>query len=210
MNKVLKMFLNLTVIGALTGALLAVIFGVADPLIQANKEKELKESIFVVLPEAKDYRVMEKTVGKEKLTVYKGIDADGAPVGIAFKAEGNGFQGKIVTMVGLGLDYMRLKGIKVLEQIETPGLGNRIKEPAFEGQFKGVEIRPRIEYIKNRKPEKPNQIQAITGATISSDAVVKNLNNAIEKVLREFPAEDVLKDASPAPAQRSGKQGAAK
>lgn len=197
MNNVLKMFLNLTVIGALTGGILAAIFGVADPLIQANKEKELKESIFVVLPEAKDYRVMEKTIGKEKLTVYKGIDADGAPVGIAFKAEGNGFQGKIVTMVGLGLDYMKLKGIKVLEQLETPGLGNRIKEPAFEGQFKGVEIKPRIEYIKNRKPEKPNQIQAITGATISSDAVVKNLNNAIEKVLREFPVEEVLKPGNP-------------
>ncbi len=197
MNNVLKMFLNLTVIGALTGGILAAVFGVADPLIQANKEKELKESIFVVLPEAKDYRVMEKTVGKEKLTVYKGIDADGVPVGIAFKAEGNGFQGNIVTMVGLGLDYMKLKGIKVLEQLETPGLGNRIKEPAFEGQFKGLEVRPRIEYIKNRKPEKPNQIQAITGATISSDAVVKNLNNAIEKVLREFPAEEVLKEAAP-------------
>ncbi|MFQ5735233.1 MAG: RnfABCDGE type electron transport complex subunit G [Thermodesulfobacteriota bacterium] len=187
------MFLNLTLIGALAGGLLAAIYGVANPLIQANKEKELKESIFVVLPEARDYEVIEKTVGKETLTVYEGLDAEGEPVGIAFKAEGNGFQGKIVIMVGLGVDYLRLKGIKVLEQLETPGLGNRIGEPAFQDQFKGVEVRPRIEYIKNRKPQKPNQIQAITGATISSDSVVKNLNRAIDKFLKEFPAAEVLK-----------------
>ena len=197
MNKVLKMFLNLTVIGVLAGGLLAVIFSVADPLIQANKEKELKESIFVVLPEAKDYLVMEKTVGKQKLTLYKGIDGFGNAVGVAFKAEGSGFQGKIVTMVGLGLDYLQLKGIKVLEQLETPGLGNRISEDSFQGQFKGVEVKPRIEYIKNRKPEKPNQIQAITGATISSDAVVKHINKSVEMVLREFPIEEVLKKTAP-------------
>ena len=96
-------------------------------------------------------------------------------------------------MVGLSLDYLKLKGIKVLEQNETPGLGNRIKEPQFEDQFKGLEITPKVEYIKYRKPEKPNQIQAITGATISSDAVAKNINNAVAKVLKVFPQEEVIK-----------------
>ena len=51
------------------------------------------------------------------------------------------------------------------------------------------EIAPKVEYIKNRKPEKPNQIQAITGATISSDAVVNNINNAVKKVLANFPKD---------------------
>lgn len=187
------MFLNLTVVGSISGALLAGAFHYADPLIQANREKELKEAIFVVLPEAKDYKVHEKTVGNEKVTVYEGVDASGSAVGVAFKAEGGGFQGNIAVMVGLNLDYIRLKGIKVLEQVETPGLGNRISEPKFEDQFKGVEIKPKLEYIKNKKPEKPNQIQSITGATISSDAVVKNINTYVEKVLKNFPKEDLLK-----------------
>lgn len=209
MNKVLKMFLNLTVIGALSGGLLAVIFSIADPLIQANKEKELKESIFVVLPEARDYEVVEKTVGKEKFVFYKGVDGEGNPVGVAFKAEGNGFQGKIVTMVGLDLDYLKLKGIRVLEQLETPGLGNRISEDAFQNQFKGVEIKPRIEYIKNRKPEKPNQIQAITGATISSDSVVKLINKAVKRTLKEFPIEEAMKKSEPHKRKRKEKKGEA-
>lgn len=198
MNTVTKMILNLVIIGGVSGAILAVVFGYADPLIQINKEKELKEAIFVVLPEAKDYRVHEKVIGqgKEKITVYEGLDAGGAPVGVAFKADGGGFQGNVGVMVGLNLDYLRLKGIKILDQVETPGLGNRISEPAFEEQFKGVEIAPKVEYIKNRKPEKPNQIKAITGATISSDAVVNNINNAVKKVLANFPSSDFGKGAA--------------
>jgi len=192
-NVVTKMLLVLTVIGAVSGGILAGVFHVADPLIQANREKELKEAIFVVLPEAKDYKILEKGIDKAKVIVYQGLDADGRPVGLAFIADGGGFQGNIRIMVGLSVDYLKLKGIKVLEQNETPGLGNRIKEPAFEGQFKGLEIKPKVEYIKYRKPEKPNQIQAITGATISSDAVVKNINNAVEKVLKAFPKEEVIK-----------------
>lgn len=195
MNKVVKMVLNLVVIGVLSGVILSGVFHAADPLIQANREKELKEAIFLVLPEAKDYRTVEKTIGKEKFTVYIGVDAAGEPVGVAFKADGGGFQGNIAIMVGMGLDYRKLKGIKVLEQLETPGLGNRISEPAFEGQFKGVDVKPKIEYIKNRKPEKPNQIQAITGATISSNAVVTNINNAIAKVVSSFPADEIMKAA---------------
>ena len=190
------MFLNLTVLGVLSGIILAYVYSYANPLILANKEKELKEAIFIVLPEARDYVTLEKTAGKEKLIVYKGIDANGGPVGLAFAADGGGFQGNIGIMVGLDMDYLRLKGIKVLDLVETPGLGKRVSEPAFENQFKGVEITPKIEYIKNRKPEKPNQIQSITGATISSDAVVKNINKAVEKVLKSFPREEALKAAA--------------
>ncbi|HXI10049.1 MAG TPA: FMN-binding protein, partial [Thermodesulfobacteriota bacterium] len=86
------------------------------------------------------------------------------------------------------------------------GLGNRISEPAFEGQFKGVDVRPKIEYIKNRKPEKPNQIQAITGATISSNAVVTNLNNAIAKVVSSFPVDEIRKAAHEPKHEDAGKK----
>jgi len=191
LNNIVKMFLNLVVIGALSGIILSGVFGVADPMIKANKEKELKEAIFVVLPGAKDFKVLEKTVGQEKLIVYKGIDENGSPVGVAFKADGGGFQGNIGLMVGLDTSYLKLKAVEVLEQLETPGLGDRIREEAFKDQFKGLEVKPRVEYIKYRKPEKPNQIQAITGATISSEAVVKNINRAVEKVVANFPAEEI-------------------
>lgn len=205
MNNIVKMFLNLVVIGALSGIILSGVFGVADPMIKANKEKELKEAVFVVLPGAKDFKVLEKTVGhvgQEKLIVYKGIDENGAPVGIAFKADGGGFQGNIGLMVGLETSYLKLKAIEVLEQLETPGLGDRIREASFKDQFKGLEVKPKVEYIKYRKPEKPNQIQAITGATISSEAVVKNINRAVEKIVANFSQEEISRaEAAPRKAE---------
>ncbi len=194
------MFLNLVVIGVLSGAVLSGVFSKADPMIKANKEKELREAIFVVLPEARDFKVIKKKVGAETLTVYKGIDAAGNPAGVAFKADGNGFAGNIGLMVGLSKEYLKLVGVEVLEQLETPGLGDRIREEAFKAQFRGLDVQPKVEYIKYRKPEKPNQIQAITGATISSEAVVKNINNAVSKVVANFPLEEMSKpEAAPAP-----------
>lgn len=190
MNNVTKMFVNLIVVGSVSGALLAGAYHFASPIIIFNREKELKEAIFVVLPEARSYKTVEKAIGQEKMVIYEGIGADGKPVGIAFKADGSGFQGNVSIMVGLGPAYLKLKGIKILDQVETPGLGNRIGESAFTGQFAGVEVKPRIEYLKNRKPEKPNQIQAITGATISSNAVVTNINKAVERVISAFPEQD--------------------
>jgi len=205
LNKSVKMIVTLTVLGALAGIILAVVFKMADPLIQINREKELKAAIFTVLPAAKDYRTLEKPLKDEVVTVYVGLGEDGSPVGLAFKADGNGFQGNVGVMVGLGLDYMKLKGIQVLDQVETPGLGNRILEKWFMDQFKGVEVHPKIEYIKYRKPEKPNQIQAITGATISSNAVVTNINNAVKKVEQLFTKEDILGAAGAKPtSQGSG------
>lgn len=196
MNKVAKMLLNLAVLGALSGVILSGVFNMADPLIKLNKEKELKEAIFKVLPEAADYVTFEKEIKKgDELIVYVGLDKEKKPVGVAFKAEGNGFGSNVVIMVGLDLDYLKLKGIEVVEQVETPGLGDRIKEPSFKDQFKGVEVKPRVEYIKYRKPEKPNQIQAITGATISSNAVVTNINRAVERVVAAFPAKDLVRMA---------------
>jgi len=191
-NKSIKMIVTLTVLGALAGIILAVVFKMADPLIQINKEKELKAAIFTVLPEAKDYRAFTKQLKDEDVTVYVGLDNNSSPVGIAFKADGNGFQGNVGIMVGLGLEFKKLKGIQVLDQVETPGLGNRILEKWFMDQFRGVEVHPKIEYIKYRKPEKPNQIQAITGATISSDAVVTNINHAVKVVTELFTAEELI------------------
>ncbi|MFQ5466118.1 MAG: RnfABCDGE type electron transport complex subunit G [Thermodesulfobacteriota bacterium] len=197
-KKVIKMFLNLSVFGVLSGVILAGVFSVADPIIKENKRKELEAAIFKVLPEARDYTTLSRPFGGETVTVYVGYNAGEDIVGIAFKADGNGYSGNVGVMVGLDTDYLKLEGIEVLDQLETPGLGDRISEPAFKKQFKGVEVRPRVEYIKYVKPEKANQIQAITGATISSRAVVTNINNAIARVREVFPRARVATDAKAA------------
>lgn len=207
------MFLNLTIAGGLAGAILSGVFFVADPMIKANKARELREAIFVVLPGARDFKTVKRSFEGEDITIYVGVDEVSSPVGVAFKADGNGFQGNVGLMVGLDTEYFKLKGMEVLEQVETPGLGDRIREEEFKAQFRGVEVRPRIEYIKYRKPEKPNQIQAITGATISSDAVVKNINRAVARVLSALPKDELSGPAItklPTEGDKAAKEQAAK
>ncbi|NOX97959.1 MAG: RnfABCDGE type electron transport complex subunit G [Nitrospirae bacterium] len=183
MSPAAKMVIVLTAVGVISGWTLAMVYKGAAPKIEKQRLKTLKAAIFTVLPQAKSYR----TEKKDGLVLYRGLDGEGKPVGIAFKVEGPGFQAKIYLMVGLDNRLEKLLGMQVLESVETPGLGGNITTPEFKDQFKGLVIKPRITYIKNRNPatpKKPGQIDAITGATISSKAVVDMINKGIAKVLK--------------------------
>jgi electron transport complex protein RnfG len=85
-------------------------------------------------------------------------------------------------MVGIQMDYSSLVGIEILESQETPGLGQEIETDNFKNQFKQLNTAPKIIYVKGEKPDQPNEIETITGATISSKAVVTILNKGIENL----------------------------
>ncbi|HPD15187.1 MAG TPA: FMN-binding protein [Planctomycetota bacterium] len=103
---------------------------------------------------------------------------------------------------GVG-DAARIRAIKVVGQSETPGLGNKSEEPGFQAQFEGLllgrlELRKGVPY---RAPGAPDDqpIAAITGATITSSAVVKAVQQAIGRI-RERAG------AAPAPNQEGAAQ----
>ena len=85
-------------------------------------------------------------------------------------------------MVGLTPDLEKITGVAVLEQAETPGLGGRIAEKGFQDQFKGIVTDPAVGWVKNKAPEKDTDIQAVTGATISSRSVVTIINRSIAEI----------------------------
>jgi electron transport complex protein RnfG len=183
MSPAAKMIIVLTAVGVISGGTLAMVYKGAEPKIEQQRIKTLKAAIFTVLPQAKSYR----TEKKDGLVLYRGFDAKGNPVGIAFKVEGPGFQATVKLMIGLDNRLEKLLGMQVLESVETPGLGGKITTKKFRYQFKGLAIKPRITYVKNRNPatpKKPGQIDAISGATISSKAVVDMINKGIVKVLK--------------------------
>jgi electron transport complex protein RnfG len=185
-----KMIVVLTIITMFSGALLSTWDGFTKPKIEAHRLAALKAAISEVMPPYKEY----EEVNSNGLTLYVGKDESDQPVAIAVEAVGSGFQGKISIMVGLTMDFKKITGIKILEQIETPGLGTKIvvdpsnKEDPFwfPNQFKKLETQPSIGVVKNVKPTKPHDIQAITGATISSQAVVNILNDYIVKVREAY------------------------
>jgi electron transport complex protein RnfG len=176
MNVRLKMVLILTLFACISGGVLSLVYIISNPLIEANMLEEQNKAIFRVVPDAKSYE--EKLKGG--VSYFECKDADGRTVGIALPAKGNGYQGVINLMVGLSPDLRQIKGLAVLEQVETPGLGGRISEKEFQDQFKGISTEPAVGWVKNKAPEKDTDIQAVTGATISSRSVVSIINKSIQ------------------------------
>ena len=187
MNKTAKMVIVLTVITALSGGILATWDGVTKPKIAYHRLQALKAAISDVLPSYDTYE--EKDISGRKVYFGK-IDGSTQSVGIAFKVDGSGFQGNISIMIGVDPSFTSITGIKVLEQIETPGLGTKIVvDPSnkanpfwFPEQFGGVVLFPQIDVVKNSIPQNPNEVQAISGATITSKAVVRIMNDNIQQI----------------------------
>jgi electron transport complex protein RnfG len=163
-----------------TGLVLA--YKYAQPKIVANQQKELEEAILRVLPNATSY----ETVEKDGEALYVGKDRKNRVVGYAVVAKGSGYQGEIVLIAGLDQTWELIFGIAVLASVETPGLGGMIASDDFRNQFLDVSTLPEIELVKDA-PAQPNEIQAITGATISSRAVVNILNEKIATVRNLLP-----------------------
>jgi len=174
-KQVLRIITVLTVVGIISGASLVFVYKYASPLIENNQKEETRSAIFKIYPEAKTY-----TEKGEELFLVK--DKNEKELGYAFIAEGNGYQGKIKIMAGIKEDFSTLLGIEILESQETPGLGQEITSDNFRKQFINLKTSPDIEYVRGKKPDKANEIQAITGATISSRAVVTILNARIEEI----------------------------
>ena len=189
MSDSVKMVVVLTIVGLLSGGFLTAVYQKTAPEIERQAQESLRRAIFVVLPEAVDYE--EVRLAEDVL--YQGLDKKGRQIGWAFLAEGSGFQGKIKLMIGIDQDLNKLQSIEVLESIETPGLGGEITKDDFKRQFQGLNMKKKIKLIKGARPKHVDgvgrvSVQAITGATISSKAIVEIIEQrvaAIKQMLRE-------------------------
>lgn len=177
MKIVVHMIATLTIIGVIAGGLLSEVNDWAYPLIIANQKAETERAIFLVQENGKSY----EAVPNAGFEIYKVFDENKNLSGFSMACEGNGFQGKIRIMVGLKSDLSEITSIEILEQVETPGLGTRVTEDPFRNQFNGLQTTPEVKWIKGAPPTQPNEIQTITGATISSKSVVAIINSGLEK-----------------------------
>jgi electron transport complex protein RnfG len=166
MKEMARYGLILSVICALAGASLAGMNALTRGKIAAQAKSEEEDSLKAVLPDAVRFDPVKSA---DTVVYYKSFNKDGQPCGIAFKVSAKGYSSDIETMVGLAPSG-EINAIKILSQSETPGLGANITEPDFTGQFKG------------RRAESLEGVQAITGATISSSAVI----NAVKKKAAEL------------------------
>jgi Na+-transporting NADH:ubiquinone oxidoreductase subunit C len=109
---------------------------------------------------------------------YRIRPEDGQPAGYVFVRTGPGLWGEITATVGFDTALATLTGVDFLRQSETPGLGARVSEPWFKEQFRGK--KGPFTTVGEGEPAAENQFDAITGASITSNAVRSILNAAID------------------------------
>ena len=207
----LRLVLTLAIAGLISGIAIIGIYESTLPTITANKARELREAVFKVLPgvtqmQALVYRdshliVVEKP-NKDEPVIYGGYDEQGDFMGYAMPAAGPGFQDTIAILYGYKPDQKIVVGMEVLESRETPGLGDKIyKDAVFVGGFSALSVEPEIVAVKKGTKSQPNEIDAITGATISSKAVVRIINETHAAWAGQLPApgsEPPLEQSEPA------------
>ena len=121
-------------------------------------------------------------------TLYVGYDDKGKLIGYAISGKGPGFQDTIAILYGYKPDKRLIVGMEVLESRETPGLGDKIyKDADFQKNFKALAVEPSIILVKKGSKMVSNEVDAMTGATISSKAIVRILNKYNEKWLERLP-----------------------
>ncbi|MBY6276108.1 RnfABCDGE type electron transport complex subunit G [Symbiobacterium thermophilum] len=181
MREAVRMILTLLVVTVLAGVALAGVNGVTAPIVAEMEARALQEGLAEVLPGAAIFEEVPADelarAGGPVQAAWRGVDAEGEPVGVVVQAAPSGYGGAIVLLVGVepGGTVHQLKVLSATG--ETPGLGSKATEPAFLQQFLGLS--PSIELVKNQPPA-GNEIQAVTGATISSRAVLDGVNAALD------------------------------
>jgi len=103
---------------------------------------------------------------------------------VVFASEGPGLWSVVELLITIDKDRKHLLDMTVLGQAETPGLGARITEQWFMDNFKNVEIRPTLKVVSFKS--NPNEVDAISGATVTSNAVETIINKGVLKMDKEL------------------------
>jgi len=172
MKELIRYGFILALICTLASGLLAGVNALTKSRILAQAQAEEEASLKEVLPQAEHF---EPIKSGNDILYYKAHDKNGNLIGIVFKASGKGYSSVIETMAGMTKEG-KITAIKVINQSETPGLGAGIAEKKFTTQFNGKNI------------SELDDLQAITGATISSQAVI----DAVKKRAQDL--EGILKN----------------
>lgn len=167
----------------LFGASLAGVQMVLADRIEANRFAETMGQIPLLVEGA----TSGERVEIEGRALYRALDAEGRAVGWVVPAAGQGFADLIEILIGLDAKAETITGIYVLAQKETPGLGNKIAEPAFQNRFAGKKADAPLSVTKTAPPG-DSEILAVTGATVSSQSVTQIVNDALAEMRSKLPA----------------------
>ncbi len=195
MRSTVRLIAALTITCLVSALALAAINSLTETPILEQKRLANLRAIQEVLPDfdndpvesTRQIILEEDEAGAEKeLTVYLGM-VDQNITGVAFAVYGEGYGGLIHIMVGINLQG-EISGVKVLEHLETPGLGAKIEESSFSDQFKGKSLE-NSQLVNGTLAVKKDggDLDALTGATISPRGVAQAASAGLRIFQRHGP-----------------------
>ena len=167
MKYYLKVTLSLLLICTVVAGLLAAVNLLTVDIIAANAQKERERAVSAIFSDMTWMRDTEKEYLDGVNTVYA-VYAGEMWIGYAVDLNSRGFGGDINMIVGIGEDGT-LRGVRVVSHAETPGLGSRATLVEYLDNFVGVGESLTVK----------EDVDAISGATVSSKAVVAGVNLAL-------------------------------
>ena len=196
MNNIVKNTLILTAITVVSGLLLGVVYDITKEPIAQAQENTKQEAYRTVLSDASEFEnvefdadaaaslLSENGYTSDVITeIAEGMDAGGATVGYVISVQSSeAYDGSLSLSVGIASDGT-VKGIEMLEISETAGLGMKADEAEFKDQFKDKNVQ-KFTYTKTGE-DGDDKIDAISGATITTNAVT----NAVDSALVYFQNE---------------------
>lgn len=165
-ESLLRLIATLTAISVISAITLTVAYNLTNPIIQENKIAELRSSLEEVIPAAEKFEEVESlppgTISKREgvKRVFRAYGEEDRIIGLVILSDATGYNDFIKILFGLDGEG-KITQVKILEHLETPGLGERITGEEFLGQFEGK--------------SSLEGVDAITGATISSQAVIERI-----------------------------------
>jgi electron transport complex protein RnfG len=207
-----RLVATLGIAGLLSGLVLVGVYITTKPRIERNQAEALERAIFKVLPgtvrtsplvlngdrlEAYEGRLSELA---DREAIHAGYAASGELVGYAIPGEGPGYMDTIGLIFGFDPEREVIVGMEVLESRETPGLGDKVIVDAdFHRNFDALAVEPEIVPVKKGAKTGANEVDCITGATISSESVVAILDKSVKRwrpwLERVTPAEETASNA---------------
>jgi len=186
---IFKITLNLVIVYLIGGFILAFVYANASPRVFRNNEEAEKKALKELMPDAETNEKRDWTI-HDKHAKYFIMKKGGDTIGYVIQSFGKGYSSYINTFIATDKDF-KVQKINILGHGETPGLGDEIETDWFKNQFKDKTL----EHLKVIKGETKEDIQAISGATISSRAVTEDaVKHGVEfliKTIKEGGNTDV-------------------
>ena len=182
MNQKLKNVIFILLLGSISTTLLSGVRNYTAPKIKRYKEVRLRSTILRAAGVEHDKENVDEAFLNNIRTVEKGGFAYYlSPKGLyIFEFEGRGLWGMIEGTITLNPDLKTIENLDIISQEETPGLGGRISEKSFLDQFRKKIVSPKLFLAVRKKAAKDNEVDSITGASMTSQALVDMINKAVE------------------------------